>query len=46
MFVPQPALTAYRRDSERLPRASHLEGLLVGVLVFARALEAIVSLAK
>jgi tetratricopeptide (TPR) repeat protein len=39
VFVPEPALTAYRRDNERLPHASHLEGLLVGVLVFARVLE-------
>lgn len=43
LFVPQPALTAYRRDTERLPHASHSEGLLVGVLVFARVLESIVA---
>src|SRR6478752_6621886 len=39
VFVPQPALTAYQRDSARLPRAPHVEELLVGVLVFARVLE-------
>jgi hypothetical protein len=39
VFVPQPALPAYQRDSARLAHASHVEGLLVGVLVFARMLE-------
>ena len=43
MFVPQPALTAYRCDNERLPQAPALGGLLVGVLVFARLLESIVA---
>ena len=39
MFVPQTALTAYQRDIARLPHAPQLEGLLVGVIVFARVLE-------
>jgi len=43
VFVPQPALTAYRRDSERLPHAPAVEGLLAGVLVFARLFESIAA---
>jgi hypothetical protein len=39
VLIPQTALIAYQRDNARLPRAPHLEGLLVGVLVFARVLE-------
>ena len=42
VFVPQPALTAYRHDAERLPHASHSEGLLAGVLAFACVLESVV----
>jgi tetratricopeptide (TPR) repeat protein len=43
VFVPQPALTAYRRDTERSPHASHSEGLLAGVLAFACVLESVVA---
>src|SRR3954468_21161510 len=43
VFVPQPALTAYQRDSARLPHAPHAEKLLVGVFVFARVLESVLE---
>jgi len=43
VFVPQPAFVAYRRDSERLPHAPAVEGLLVGVLTFARLFESIAA---
>jgi tetratricopeptide (TPR) repeat protein len=39
VFVPHPALTSYQRDDARLPHAQHLDGSVVGVLVFAHVLE-------